>query len=154
MQDQVKIRPAIQEDVASLVEFNRRMAMETEGKQLAPDVLASGVKSVLQDPALGFYLVAEINGKIAGSLMVTTEWSDWRNGAFWWIQSVYVVPESRRRGIFRALYVEARERARKSTQVRGFRLYVERDNATAQATYAKMGMTETQYRLFEELFSC
>jgi GNAT superfamily N-acetyltransferase len=131
MQNQLKIRQAIQEDADTLVEFNLRMAMETEGKQLDPSVLASGVKSVLQDPALGFYLVAEIDGKITGAFMITTEWSDWRNGEFWWIQSVYVMPEFRQRGTFRALYEAVGKRARESKQVCGFRLYVERDNAAA-----------------------
>ena len=152
MQDQAKIRDAVKEDAETLVDFNLRMASETEGKALDPRVLAAGVKAVLEDPKWGFYLVAEIDGRIAGSLMVTTEWSDWRNGVFWWIQSVYVEPEYRRRGIFRALYREVEERAGRSPQVCGCRLYVERDNAAAQATYTRLGMTETHYKLFEAPF--
>ncbi|HDQ41083.1 MAG TPA: GNAT family N-acetyltransferase [Desulfonatronum sp.] len=152
MQEQLKIRQGILADVDTLVRFNLQMAKETEDIRLLPEVLAAGVESVLRNPALGFYLVAEIRGKIVGSLMVTTEWSDWRNGTFWWIQSVYVAPKSRRRGIFRALYNEVRERAKKSAKVCGCRLYVERDNAVAQATYASLGMTETKYKLLEEQF--
>jgi ribosomal protein S18 acetylase RimI-like enzyme len=150
MQDDVDIRFAVPQDADALVGFNLRMAEETEGRHLEPAVLAAGVRSVLQNPKLGFYLVAEIAGKVAGALMVTTEWSDWRNGAFWWVQSVYVAPECRRRGVFRALYREVKERARKAEQVCGLRLYVERDNAAAKATYTGLGMAETKYRLFEE----
>jgi ribosomal protein S18 acetylase RimI-like enzyme len=152
MPDQMKIRQAVQDDADKLVEFNLWMAMETEGTQLDPEVLASGVRAVLQNSTLGFYLVAEVDKKVIGCLMVTTEWSDWRNGAFWWIQSVYVMRDNRRRGVFSALYQEVRRRAREANQVCGFRLYVERDNAAAQATYARLGMTETKYRLFEERF--
>lgn len=153
MESQVNIRPAVIADAGLLVEFNLRMAWETEERQLDPEILAAGVRAVLLDPRRGFYLVAEMDGKVAGALMVTTEWSDWRNGTFWWIQSVYVVPGYRRRGLFRSLYEEVRERARNTAQVCGLRLYVERDNAAAKATYVRLGMAETQYRLFEEPFS-
>jgi GNAT superfamily N-acetyltransferase len=152
MQDQVKIRAALPPDTATLVDFNLRMARETEDKRLDLEVLTSGVNAVLEDPTRGFYLVAEIAGKVVGSLMVTTEWSDWRNGAFWWIQSVYVLPELRKHGVFRALYEEARERAANSAGVCGCRLYVERDNTTAQAVYARRGLIETNYKVFEDLF--
>jgi ribosomal protein S18 acetylase RimI-like enzyme len=152
MQDQVKIRTARREDAATLAEFNLRMARETEDKQLDSGVLASGVNAVLEDPKRGFYLVAEVDGEVAGSLMVTTEWSDWRNGPFWWIQSVYIAPRLRRRGVFRALYEEVRERARNTSRVCGCRLYVDRGNTAAQATYARLGLVETNYKLFEELF--
>jgi GNAT superfamily N-acetyltransferase len=147
----MQVREAERTDVDALVQFNLRMAMETERKQLDREVLTAGVRAVLDHPALGFYLVAEAEGKVVGCLMVTTEWSDWRNGAFWWVQSVYVVPPFRRRGAFRALYAEVKRRARKAGNVRGFRLYVERDNAVAQSTYSRLGMAETHYRVFEEL---
>ena len=153
MQNQVKIREAVRADVDTLVEFNLRMAKETEDKQLDTKVLTAGVNAVFENRAHGFYLVAEVDGKIAGSLMVTTEWSDWRNGVFWWIQSVYVASAFRRNGVFRALYGKVRERAGKSEQVCGCRLYVERENDSAQATYSRLGMTETNYKVFEELFS-
>jgi ribosomal protein S18 acetylase RimI-like enzyme len=145
------IRPAKAGDAAVLAEFNIAMARETEGKRLLPAVVGAGVKRMLAEPALGFYLVAEAGGAVAGSLMVTTEWSDWRNGRFWWIQSVYIRPEWRRRGVFRALYRELGEIAQREPDVCGFRLYVERENATAQATYRSLGMEGTDYLLFEQL---
>jgi len=151
MHDQVKIRKALRKDAATLVDFNLRMAKETEDKQLDSGVLTSGVNAVLEDPKRGFYLVAEVDGEVSGSVMVTTEWSDWRDGAFWWIQSVYIAPRFRRRGVFRALYEEVREQARNTARVCGCRLYVERENATAQATYAQLGLAETKYKVYEEL---
>jgi len=152
MRTHVEIRPAQPQDADSLIEFNLRMATETEGKQLDRGIVTLGINEILQDASRGFYLVAEVEGEIAGALMVTTEWSDWRNAAFWWIQSVYVVPEFRRQGVFRALYGEAKERARCADRVCGCRLYVERENAPALATYTRLGLTETNYRVFEELF--
>jgi len=136
-----------------LVEFNMRMVEETEGKQLDPAVLPAGVNAVFEYRYHGFYLVAEVDGTVSGSLLMTTEWSDWRNGLFWWIQSVYVLADFRRKGVYLALYREVRERAAKSPQVCGCRLYVERGNHTAQATYRRLGMKDTGYRVFEELFS-
>ena len=152
MQDKIKIRDAVREDVPILVRFNLQMAMETEDKQLDEQVLTCGMNSVFDDPNRGFYLVAEVGGKVAGSLLVTTEWSDWRDGDYWWIQSVYVDHEFRRNGIFRAMYAEAKQRAENMPQVCGCRLYVERDNTAAQATYAQLGFVETNYKVFEELF--
>ena len=152
MSDPVTIRPAVPADADTLVRFNLRMAMETEDKQLDPAVLASGVEAVLRDPALGFYRIANVGVKAIGSLLVTSEWSDWRNGTFWWVQSVYVVPEHRQRGVFRALYENVKILARSTPRVCGCRLYVEQDNAAAQATYARLGMMDTKYRVMEELF--
>lgn len=145
------VRLARPDDADTIADFNLRMAHETEHKRLRPDVLGAGVRRMLADPALGFYLVAEAEGAIVASLMVTTEWSDWRNGRFWWIQSVYVVAPWRRRGVFRALYEEVKARSVAQGDVCGYRLYVERDNANAQATYQALGMTETDYRIMEEL---
>lgn len=145
----MRIRDAAIDDVAFIVEANMRMASETEHKQLERATLELGVRGVLDDPARGFYLVAEVAGERLGCLLVTREWSDWRNGDWWWLQSVYVMPEARRSGVFRAMYAEVERRAHSSAQVIGLRLYVERDNARAQATYAALGMVETAYRLHE-----
>jgi len=151
MNQALQIRPAQAADAEVLAEFNIAMARETEGKRLLPAVVGAGVRRMLAEPALGFYLVAEGGGEIAGSLMVTTEWSDWRNGRFWWIQSVYVRPGWRRQGVFRALYRELGRIAEGEPDVCGFRLYVEHENANAQATYRSLGMAGTDYLLFEQL---
>ena len=144
-------REAVADDAAILAGFNRAMALETESKSLAMETLLPGVRAVLRDPRHGFYVVADTGGEIAGSLLVTYEWSDWRNGRIWWIQSVYVRPDFRRRGIYRTLHGFVRERARAAGEVVGIRLYVERDNAAALRTYAALGMTETPYRVYEEM---
>ena len=146
------VRSAGTPDMAVLVEFNRAMAMESEEKGLDEATLAAGVQHLIDHPVDGFYLVAEIGGVPAGCLMVTYEWSDWRAGRFWWIQSVYVRPEHRRKGVYSALHETVRDRARAAPDACGIRLYVERDNAGAQATYASLGMRETAYRLYEEEF--
>jgi len=127
------------------------MAEETEGKHLDATVLTAGVNAVFDNRKHGFYLVAEVDGTVIGSLLVTTEWSDWRNGEFWWVQSVYVDPAFRRKGVYRSLYRVVRERAVQLPQVCGCRLYVERENHTAQATYKQLGMNDTGYRVFEEM---
>ncbi len=145
----MRIRNADLDDVAFIVEANMRMASETEHKRLERATLQSGVRGVLDDPARGFYLVAEDAGERVGCLLVTREWSDWRNGDWWWLQSVYVMPNARRTGVFRAMYDEVERRARESAEVIGLRLYVERDNARAQATYAALGMIDTAYRMLE-----
>lgn len=144
----VTVRPAKARDAEALVAFARAMAHETEGKTLTGAV-EQGVRALLQDPRYGFYLVAEVEGRRAGALMVTMEWSDWRNGLFWWIQSVYVRPEWRRRGVFTALYEAVRARAEAEKGVCGLRLYVEKDNAAARRTYEALGMEATAYRLYE-----
>lgn len=127
------------------------MAWETEGKRLDPAVLERGIRGVFEKPQRGFYLLAEREGAPVGGLLVTYEWSDWRNGDFWWIQSVYVEPAARRTGVFRALYDEVLRRARTAGAV-GVRLYVEKENTTAQAAYATLGMRESDYLMFEKLF--
>jgi ribosomal protein S18 acetylase RimI-like enzyme len=147
----LRIRLAQPHDAPLLAEFNIAMAHETEGKRLLPAVVGAGVRRMLAEPALGFYLVAEAGGAVAGSLMVTTEWSDWRNGRFWWIQSVYVRREWRRRGVYRALYRHLGETAEREPDVCGFRLYVERENIDAQRTYRSLGMEGTDYLLFEQM---
>ena len=151
----LRVRPGIAEDLETLVEFNRAMALETEERELERQRLRAGVLAVLapeapgEAGARGFYRVAERDGKALGSLLVTREWSDWRDGWFWWIQSVYVRPESRRQGIYRALYAALAAEARENGEVCGLRLYVERENAGAQAVYERLGMRRSAYRLYE-----
>ena len=145
-----EIRDARPADAAFLVDCNAAMATETEGRELSRDVLAQGVAGVFEQPGRGFYLVALQAGEPVGCLLVTTEWSDWRNGDWWWIQSVYVVPAARRSGVFRALHAGVAARAARASGVVGLRLYVERDNTRAQATYRSLGMLEAPYRMFEQ----
>ena len=144
-------RVAVADDAATLARFNQAMALETETKTLVEGNLLTAVKTVLSDPRHGFYVVADTGREIAGALLVTYEWSDWRNGRFWWLQSVYVRPEHRRRGIYRTLHEFVRNRARSAGGVVGLRLYVERENAAALRTYAALGMNETAYRMYEEM---
>ena len=149
VQSGIIVRPARADDAGDIARFNLAMAQETEAKALDPGRLRAGVDAVLADARHGFYLVAEIDGANAGCLMVTYEWSDWRNGQWWWLQSVYVPEEYRRRGVFRALHAEAERRARATPGVIGMRLYVERENVNAQSTYARLGMHDSGYRLYE-----
>ena len=128
------------------------MAQETEGLALDADVVRPGVAAVLADDALGFYLVAEVDGQAAGQLMVTYEWSDWRNGLFWWIQSVYVRLEFRRRGVYSALHRHVAQAAREAGGVCGIRLYVEQDNTIAQQVYKSLEMHRTRYQMYEVEF--
>jgi ribosomal protein S18 acetylase RimI-like enzyme len=151
MPDDFTLRRATTDDAETLARFNEAMAKETEDKTLDPDIVRSGVCAVFDKSEQAFYLVAERDGAIVGSLMVTTEWSDWRNGTFWWIQSVYVRPEDRREGVYTALHRDVRQRAREASGVCGLRLYVERENTVAQEAYKKLGMTEPPYRMYEEM---
>lgn len=150
MNDEIAVRIGQMRDVGTLVDFNVAMAQETEGKTLSRSLVSAGVNTVMQNPGHGFYVVSEKAGAIAGSLMVTREWSDWRNSEFWWIQSVYVKPEFRRQGIYRKLYEFARAKALEQGNVCGFRLYVERGNIVAQQTYRDLGMAETVYKMYEQ----
>ena len=145
------IRRALAQDAEELAEFNSNIARETEGVELIPEVIGAGVRAMIENPQMGFYLVVELDNGIQASLMVTTEWSDWRNGMFWWIQSVYVEPDWRRQGLYRRLYEEVKRLAAMDRGVCGYRLYVEKDNRIAQQTYAALGMAECDYRLYEEL---
>ncbi|MBI9073529.1 MAG: GNAT family N-acetyltransferase [Melioribacteraceae bacterium] len=151
MNEQLKIRIAGLEDADTIKEFNKAMALETEEKQLDNDVLSAGVKSLLNNPQYGFYLVAEKDDKVVGCLMITTEWSDWRNGLFWWIQSVYVDKNYRRQGIYKSLYNYVKELADSKENICGFRLYVENENVTAQKTYESLGMKLCYYKMYEEI---
>jgi ribosomal protein S18 acetylase RimI-like enzyme len=143
------LRTAQISDIEALVAFNEAMALETEGRTLDPAVLRSGVEAVFTDESKGFYVVAEDDGVIAGGLMVTFEWSDWRNRWFWWIQSVFVPPQFRGRGVYRDLYSFVKELAGEAESVCGFRLYVEKDNETAQRVYEKLGMELSDYVMYE-----
>jgi GNAT superfamily N-acetyltransferase len=145
----LRIRRGTPADAPQVIEFNRRLALETEDKALDLDVLARGVAAGLADPAKALYFLAEDTGRVLGQMMVTTEWSDWRNGWIWWIQSVYVSAPARRRGVFRALYDHVHQVALQDTHVIGLRLYVERDNIVAQDTYTRLGMARTAYLVFE-----
>jgi ribosomal protein S18 acetylase RimI-like enzyme len=147
-----KVRAARLDDLDTLVGFNAAMARETEGKLLDSAALAAGVRTVLREPHRGFYLVAELAETVVGCLMVTFEWSDWRNGDWWWLQSVYVAPAYRKRGVFRALYAEVERRLHAAPEAIGIRLYVERDNRPAQQTYATLGLRETSYRVWSKPF--
>ncbi|HEV2606514.1 MAG TPA: GNAT family N-acetyltransferase [Xanthomonadaceae bacterium] len=151
------IRDARAADAAPIARWMIAMAWETEHKALDPDIVARGVYAVFEQPARGRYFIAErnVDGAVVsvGVLMLTHEWSDWRDGDWWWIQSVYVQPASRRSGVYRALYGHVHALAQATPDVCGLRLYVERDNANAQRTYAALGMGDAGYAIFEEEFA-
>jgi GNAT superfamily N-acetyltransferase len=149
----ISVRLADTNDLATLVDFNIAMAVESEEKALDPAVLRRGIEAVLDDANHGLYLVAETEGHAAGTLMVTWEWSDWRNGRFWWIQSVFVSIQHRRCGVYRRLHDHVRSLARDDPTSCGLRLYVEHENTGARATYQMMEMEETPYRLYEQEWS-
>ena len=146
------VRMAEEKDIDTLVEFNVSLAWETEQKKLSSPVVSKGVQTLLNNPRHGFYIVAETPNETVGCLMVTFEWSDWRNGVFWWIQSVYVKPEFRQQGILAKLYKFLKEKASRESNLCGFRLYVERSNHTAQNAYGRVGMKEIPFKVYEELF--
>lgn len=146
------IRRATPADNETIAVFNERMAWETESVRLDAARIRSGVQSVLQDESKGFYLVAERDGEVIGQLMVTFEWSDWRNGNFWWIQSVYVHPDFRGQGVYSMLYRQLEAAARQTESVCGLRLYVEQENSRASEVYQRLGMSMTAYRLLETDF--
>ena len=145
----VCVRDAGRGDIDQLARWAVAMAWETERKALDPDTVKRGIGAMFDRPQRGRYLVAEVDDAPAGTLMLTHEWSDWRCGDWWWIQSVYIAPEQRRRGVFSALYRHVAAQARAHADVCGLRLYVERDNAVAQQTYAALGMDDAGYRMFE-----
>lgn len=140
-----EIRNATPDDWPTIVEYNIRLAAESEGKNLEPARIEAGVKAVLADDRKGRYFVAVSNGEIIGQMMHTWEWSDWRNGNIWWLQSVYVRPESRRHGVFKAIYQHLMRLAESDTNVVGLRLYVENDNERAKQTYEQLGMHNAHY---------
>ena len=152
MSPKITIRPATLADVELIVGFSAAMAKETEGRTLDEVRLRKGTLAVLESKDRGYYLVAELGPEVVGQLLLTYEWSDWRHGVFWWIQSVYVAPPARRQGVYRAMHAHVIADARSRDDVCGVRLYVEKDNATAQATYGRLGMHKTSYEVYEQDF--
>lgn len=148
----VRVRPATPADLDWLADGAVAMAWETEHKRLHPATVRAGIEAGLADAAKARYFVAERDGERAGTLMLTGEWSDWRNGEWWWIQSVFVPAAHRRRRVFAALYAHVEALARAAPGVVGLRLYVERDNAAAARTYEALGMRDAGYRLYETEF--
>ena len=146
---ETEIRAALSGDAPAIVDFQLRMARETEDLELDRGTVTRGVEAVFADPAKGAYWIAERGGRLAGCLLTTFEWSDWRNGTVLWIQSLYVLPEERGRGIYRALYEHLKRRVEADPGLKGIRLYVDRRNAVAQRVYARLGMTREHYDLFE-----
>lgn len=153
---QLTIRPAGRDDVDSIVAFSAAMAMETEQRRLDQARLREGTQSLLSTPSLGFFMVAEVQiaqrPVLIGQLMITYEWSDWRNGVFWWIQSVYVDPQWRRRGVFRRMHDAVASQAKADPKVCGIRLYVEEDNHSAETVYQRVGLARSAYRVYEDDF--
>lgn len=152
----IKIRTTTLEDADAISDCNQMMAMETENKTLPEHTINRGVRRLMEQPQYGFYLIAESDTAeatppIAGTCMVTTEWSDWRDGLFWWVQSVYVKPEYRKQGVYTAMYNTIKSMAAKQPDICGFRLYVEKDNKVAQKAYESLGMSVTDYLLYEAL---
>ncbi len=147
----ITLRAARREDADTIAGFNVAMALETEDKALDTDITTRGVNALLSDPSKGCYWVAEVDGRIVGQLMITYEWSDWRNGVVWWIQSVYIPPDFRRQGVFRQLYEHVRKQVEDDPDACGIRLYVEKDNRRAQATYEALGMSGNKYLVMEEI---
>jgi GNAT superfamily N-acetyltransferase len=149
----MRIREAQLGDAPVIAEYNARLARETEDRELPAATLLAGVRALLEDPAKGLYFVAEEAGQVVGQVMITFEWSDWRNGMFWWLQSVYVREEFRGQGVFRALFEHVRQLAGQQAGVCGLRLYVERENERAKAAYERQGMTNAGYEVFEVVFA-
>ena len=154
--ESLRIRPATKDDADTIIEFNKAMALETENRQLDLATLRKGTIAFLENPNYGFYIVAELpetmSGRPVGQLMITYEWSDWRNGVFWWIQSLYVVPDRRGLGVFRAMHDHILIKAKADPRVCGIRLYVERENRRAQTVYQRVGLTPSMYTVFEQDF--
>lgn len=147
-----QIRPGLESDLDTIVDFNCRLARETENKTLQPDVVRAGVLAALKDPVKGPYFLALEGHNILGQLQLTYEWSDWRNGWIWWIQGVYVRAEARKRGVFRSLFEHVLMEAKSDNQCIGLRLYVEKQNSRAQKTYEALGMLRAPYDLYEQLW--
>ena len=146
------VRAATTDDTETIVEFNAQLAKETENRVLERSLLRRGVRALLADPTKGTYYMAVDGATAVGQLMITHEWSDWRNGMFWWIQSVYVRPEDRGKGVFTLLYAHILAEAKRQGGIAGLRLYVDHNNTRAQNTYTKLGMKKSEYEMFERDF--
>jgi ribosomal protein S18 acetylase RimI-like enzyme len=144
-----RLRPARRSDLATLVRFQLACAFDSEGMRLDPAACRRGVAALLRRPSLGRYYVWEDGGEPRACLLIQREWSDWSDGAVWWIHSVYVAPERRRQGVYERMYREIQRLARADKKVRGLRLYVDLKNRAAQAAYEKLGMSGEHYRLYE-----
>jgi GNAT superfamily N-acetyltransferase len=151
--ERITIRDANELDVPLLVEYNKKLALESEGKILDDPTLIAGVRRGLTHPELARYFIAQAGGRPVGTTMLTFELTDWRDGVLWWLQSVYVEPEYRRHGVFREIYHHIEALARKHPDVRGLRLYVHRDNHRAMKTYENVGMSKAEYDLYEHDWS-
>ncbi len=147
----IKIRKGKLSDSERIVELQLQMARETEGLELDKTVISSGVRGVFQEPARGTYWVAEEKGGILGVLLATPEWSDWRNGTVLWIHSLYVIPRARRHSVFKKLYLNLKKQVAQSAELAGIRLYVDKQNKSAQKVYEKLGMNKHHYELYEWL---
>jgi len=145
----IKIRKAKIEDLETIVKFNYNLAKETEDKKLDLEILTKGVEAILSDSAKGQYYVYVIDGKVVGQIMHTYEWSDWRNGMFLWVQSVYVDADYRKKGIYKKLYNQVKNICDNNEGITGIRLYVEKENSNAKATYKSLGMYECNYHMYE-----
>jgi ribosomal protein S18 acetylase RimI-like enzyme len=143
-----QIRKATSDDASVIIDFQQKMAWETEQMHLVAETISKGVIAVFSDSNRGQYWIAEDNNMVIASLLITYEWSDWRNTYVWWFQSVYVLPEYRRTGIFRSMYLHIKNEAEKEN-VAGLRLYVETNNITAQNTYENLGMKSLHYKMYE-----
>jgi GNAT superfamily N-acetyltransferase len=149
----ITVRDATSADIDAIVGYNQRLAGETEGKSLDPAVIGAGVRRGFSSPGMCRYFVAEAGGRVIGTTMLTYELTDWRDGVIWWLQSVFIEPEFRRHGVFRAIYRHIETLARQHPDVRGLRLYVHRDNARAMKTYEALGMEKAEYELYEHDWS-
>jgi len=151
VQHALQFRPALADEIPLLAEFQLAMARETEQLRLDPATVSAGVSAVFARPELGRYYVAHGGDGVLGALLITFEWSDWRNGTVWWIQSVYVAPHARQRGVYAGLYRHIQELAAADPTVRGIRLYVDKRNRRAQEVYGRLGMNGEHYQVFEWL---
>jgi GNAT superfamily N-acetyltransferase len=149
---ELRIRDARGSDLEFIIRANSGLAVESEGVTLDPALLGPGVAAVFEDPARGRYFIAESGDRPVGQMMLTFEWSDWRNGVFWWIQSVFVEPSHRRKGVFSKLYRHVSELAAASPEVCGLRLYVDRSNSNARSIYRHLGLYESNYEVMEIVF--
>lgn len=148
----ITIRPAVEADVDTIANFNRKLCRELEARELDGETIVAGVANLLERPEQGLHLVAELDGELVGCSLITKEWSDWNNGVWWWVKSVYVKPKERRKGVNRKLYDYAREMATKEDEVCGIRVYIREANRAATVAYKALGLRELSRRMFEERF--